>query len=78
MSIHQRLIKEMEELPVDLQVRILKLVHFLKEEFFMSKRMDSERREINALSEVDKIAIETGISDLARHHDHYLYGAAKK
>jgi hypothetical protein len=70
--------KEMEELPVDFQVRILKLVHFLKEEFFMSKRMDSEGREINALSEVDKIAIETGISDLARHHDHYLYGTAKK
>lgn len=78
MSIHQRLIKEMEELPVDLQVRILKLVHFLKEEFFMSGRKDSERGEINALSEVDKIAIETGISDLARHHDHYLYGTAKK
>jgi len=78
MSIHQRLMKEMEELPVDFQVRILKLVHFLKEEFFMSKRMDSEGREINALSEVDKIAIETGISDLARHHDHYLYGTAKK
>ncbi len=78
MSIQQRLIREIESLPVDLQGRILKLVHFLKEEFLLSRRKEPEREGINALLEVDKIALETGISDLARHHDHYLYGLPKK
>jgi hypothetical protein len=31
-----------------------------------------------ALSEIDEIALETGISDFARQHDHYLYGVSKK
>jgi hypothetical protein len=32
----------------------------------------------NALADVDKIAIETTIQDLAEHHDHYLYGISKQ
>lgn len=78
MSIQQRLIREIESLPDDLQERILKLIHFLKEEFLLSKSKGHERKGINALLQVDKIALETGISDLARHHDHYLYGLPKK
>lgn len=78
MSIPQRLVKEIEGLPADFQERILKLVHFIKEEFLVNKKGESERKKINALLELDKIAIETGISDLASQHDHYLYGVPKK
>jgi len=41
-------------------------------------KRESESGKLNAFVEVDKIALETGISDLARHHDHYLYGIPKK
>ena len=78
MTIQQRLIKEIEGLPLDFQERVLKLVHFLRQEFFITPQRESESKKINALVEVDKIAVETGISDLARHHDHYLYGISKK
>lgn len=78
MTIQQRLMKEIEGLPLDFQERILKLVHFLRQEFFITPQRDSESKKINALVEVDKIAVETGISDLALHHDHYLYGIPKK
>ena len=78
MSIPQRLVKEIEGLPADFQERILKLVHFIKEEFLINKKGEPERKKINALLEVDKIAIETGISDFASQHDHYLYGVPRK
>ena len=78
MSIHQQLIREIENLPVDLQERILKWVHFLKKEFIASKGKGVQSEGINALRDVDKIAIETGISDLAYHHDSYLYGLSKE
>ena len=29
------------------------------------------------LDNIDQIAVSTGISDLAEHHDHYLYGTSK-
>ena len=78
MSVQQRLVREIESLPDELQERILKLVHFLKEEFFASKGKEAQSEGINALLEVDKIALETGISDLAHQHDYYLYGLPKK
>ncbi len=78
MSVQQRLMREIESLPDDLQERILKLVHFLKQEFFASQRKEAQADGINALLEVDKIAVETGISDLAHHHDYYLYGLSKE
>lgn len=78
MTIQQRLIKEIEGLPLDFQERILKLVHFLRQEIFITPQRESQSKKINALVEVDKIAVETGISDLARHHDYYLYGISKK
>ena len=29
------------------------------------------------LFDLRKVAVETGIKDLAEHHDHYLYGVSK-
>ena len=75
-TIKEQLIKEREELPSDAQEKILKLVHFIREEIFMPERVKS--KDINALSDIDRLIIETGIPDLSYQHDHYLYGTPKK
>jgi len=67
--------KEIEELPVEMQEKVLKLIHFLKKEFFLQTK---KRKKGKALLEVDDIAIETGITDLSLQHDHYIYGIPKK
>lgn len=77
MTVRQQLIKEIEDMPRESQEKILKLVHFLKEEILAQKPKPSASG-INALVEVDRIAVETGIADLASQHDHYLYGVPKK
>ena len=78
MAVQKQLIKEIEDLPLEAQKKILKLVHFIKKDLFAAKESKSKAKGINALCEVDKIAVETGISDLASQHDHYLYGVPKK
>ncbi len=75
-TIKEQLIKEIEELPSDAQWKILKLVHFIREEIFMPEKVKS--KDMNALSDMDQFVIETGISDLSYQHDHYLYGTPKK
>ncbi len=57
---------------------MLKLIHFVKKEMLISHGKRSPLKKGNALLEIDEIAIETGIPDLARQHDHYLYGVSKK
>jgi len=47
-------------------------------EMLVSHGRKPPAKKANALAEIDKIAIETGIPDLARQHDHYLYGLPKK
>ena len=75
-TIKEQLIKEIEELPSDAQEKILKLVLFIREEIFMPEKIKS--KDINAISDVDKFVVETGIPDLSYQHDHYLYGTPKK
>ena len=75
-TIKEQLIKEIEELPSDAQWKILKLVHFIREEIFMPEKVKS--KDMNALSDMEQFVIETGISDLSYQHDHYLYGTPKK
>lgn len=75
-TIKEQLIKEIEELPSDAQEKILKLVLFIREGILMPEKIKS--KDINAISDVDKFVIETGIPDLSYQHDHYLYGTTKK
>jgi len=65
-----------EDLPDDLQEKILKMVHFMKKEILAPRKKTSKKA--NALLDVDKITIDTGIADLSAQHDHYLYGVPKK
>ena len=78
MTVKQQLMKEIEDLPLDAQQKVLKLVHFVKEEILVLREKIFTEKKGNALADVDKIAIETGIRDLAEHHDHYLYGISKR
>jgi hypothetical protein len=78
MTVKQQLMKEIEDLPLDAQEKVLKLVHFVKEEILVLRDKIFTEKKGNALADVDKIAIETGIQDLAEHHDHYLYGVSKR
>ena len=41
-TIKEQLIKEIEELPSDAQEKILKLVHFMREEIFMPEKVKSK------------------------------------
>jgi len=67
--------KEIEELPIEMQEKVLKLIHFLKKEFFLSPK---KKKKVKALLEVDNVAIETGITDISFQHDYYIYGIPKK
>ena len=78
MTVKQQLMKEIEDLPLDAQEKVLKLVNFVKEEILVLREKIFTEKKGNALADVDKIAIETGIQDLAEHHDHYLYGGSKQ
>ncbi len=58
------------------QKRTLKMVHFMKKEILPPEKKTAEKS--NALLDIDKITIDTGIADLSSQHDHYLYGVPKK
>jgi hypothetical protein len=78
MTVQQQVIKELEEVPPEAQETILKFIRFFKNEILSSTKKRGVRKKNNALLDVDKIAINTGIPDLADQHDHYLYGVPKK
>ncbi len=76
MTVREQLIKELEGLPLKAQKKIMKMIHLMKHEFLVSVRRKRGKSGVHALIEVDEIAVEIGISDLASQHDHYLYGCA--
>ena len=78
MNIQQQLYHEIETLPLDAQENILKMVHFLKTEIFAPVKTKSRKKQAVTLADLDLLAVETGINDLAAQHDHYLYGMPKK
>ncbi len=71
-TLKDRIIKEIEDLPSEVQGKIIKLVHSMKEEILASKK--AKPKKTNALSDVDKLAFETNIPDLSYQHDHLWEG----
>jgi hypothetical protein len=78
MNIQQQLYNEIETLPIDAQEKILKMVHFLKTEIFTQVKSKPKKKRPATLADLDSMAVETGINDLATQHDHYLYGMPKQ
>lgn len=71
----KEILKELEAIPYTKLSAVLRLVRLLKDEFLpVSQKVE---KEANALLDVDKFAINMGIPDLAKNHDHYLYGVEK-
>jgi hypothetical protein len=78
MNIQQQLYEEIEALPLEAQEKILKMVHFLKTEILTPVKSKPRKKAKTSLADLDLLAVDTGISDLAAQHDHYLYGSLKR
>ncbi len=78
MSVPQQIVKELEEVPPEAQEKILRFVRFLKKEFLYLPKKKDKRGQLQSLSDLDNVAVETGISDLAEQHDHYLSGILRR
>lgn len=78
MNIQRQLYHEIETLPLDAQEKILKMVHFLKTEILTPVKSKPKNNQVATLADLDLLAVDTGIKDLATQHDHYLYGMPKK
>jgi hypothetical protein len=71
----EKILRELEDFPPTKLPIILKLIRLLKDELVVSE--PRAERVGNALIEIDQLAIETGITDLAENHDYYLYGVSR-
>lgn len=70
------IIKALQDVPEEEIPQLLEIIHFIK--VGIRKHRKKTKRGKDPLSGIKKIAVETGISDLAEHHDYYLYGVPKK
>lgn len=77
MTVAEKILKEVQDLPVDAQARVLKAVHQIKKECGVL-RPARRKRKIRSLKDLDALATDMGVTDLAEQHDHYLYGVPKK
>ncbi|MBF0564904.1 MAG: hypothetical protein HQK89_06645 [Nitrospirae bacterium] len=75
-TVKEQIIRELDELSPETQEKILRVIHLMKEEVPKGNEVKQDLR--SALSEIDELAIETGIHDLSYQHDHYIYGIPKK
>ena len=71
------IIKELQDMPVEDMPKLLEIIHYLKTGMKESKKEEKVKRGKDPLFGLRDIAVETGIKDLAEHHDHYLYGVPK-
>ena len=70
MTIQQQLYHEIETLPLDAQEKVLKMVHFLKTEILTPAKTRNKKKQVATLTDLDLLAVDTGIHDLAVQHDH--------
>jgi len=57
--------------------KLLEIIHCLKTAMKESRKKVRVKKGKDPLFDLRKVAVETGIKDLAEHHDHYLYGVSK-
>jgi len=74
----ERIIEELQDLPEEDIPKLLDMIHYLKEGILSDRKKKETKERRDPLLDLEDIAIETGIPDLAQHHDHYLYGVPKK
>lgn len=71
------IIKELQDIPDEDMPKLLEIIHYLKTGMKESRKKVRVKKGRDPRFDLRKIAVETGIKDLAEHHDHYLYGVSK-
>lgn len=71
------IIKELQDIPDEDMSKLLEIVHYLKTGMKESRKKVRVKKSKDPLFDLRNIAVETGIKELAEHHDHYLYGVSK-
>ena len=71
------IIKELQDMPDEDMPKLLEIIHYLKEGMKERREKVKVKKGKDPLFGLKDIAVETGIKDLAEHHDHYLYGVPK-
>lgn len=73
----EEIVKELQDIPEEDMPKILEIIHYLKTGMMAGKKKSKAKKGRDPLLDLKSIAVETGIKDLAEHHDHYLYGVSK-
>ena len=71
------IVKELRDMPERDMPKLLEIIHYLKAGMKESRKNEPGKKEKDPLLDLKDIAVETGIADLAEHHDYYLYGTPK-
>lgn len=73
----EEIIKELQDVPVEDMPKLIEIIRYLKAGIKKSRKRGKVKKEKEPLLDLQDIVVETGIKDLAEHHDHYLYGTSK-
>lgn len=57
--------------------KLIEIIHYLKTGIKAGRKKEKIKKGKDPLLDLKDIAVETGIKDLAEHHDYYLYGVPK-
>ena len=71
------IIEELKDIPDEDMPKLLEIIHYIKTGLKESRKKVRVKKGKDPLFDLKDIAVETGIKDLAEHHDHYLYGVTK-
>ena len=72
-----RILEELKDIPDEDMPKLLEIIHYIKTGLKESRKKVRVKKGKDPLFDLKDIAVETGIKDLAEHHDHYLYGVTK-
>ncbi|MBI4683503.1 MAG: hypothetical protein HY757_10460 [Nitrospirae bacterium] len=73
----KEILRELQDMPDEDMPKLLEIIHYLKAGIKESRKKVKVKKGRDPLFDLKDIAVETGIKDLAEHHDHYLYGVSK-
>lgn len=72
-----RIIEELKDIPDEDMPKLFEIIHYVKTGLKESRKKVRVKKGKDPLFDLKDIAVETGIKDLAEHHDYYLYRVTK-
>jgi hypothetical protein len=72
-----RIIEELKDIPDEDMPKLFEIIHYIKTGLKESRKKVRVKKGKDPLFDLKDIAVETGIKDLAEHHDYYLYRVTK-